>query len=89
MPRARPDFVGTHSIIAVHQHPERDKPLVERDRGILKDGAQLYGELLVALFALPALLGRKVVVLFVAARRALRAIGPAEASYGVNADLLI
>ena len=83
------DLVGTNAVFAVDQHPERCQPFVQLNRGILENGAQLYRKLLVALFALPALLGRKVVVLFVAASGALRAIGPAEAGYGVNADLLI
>ena len=83
------DFVGTDAVLAVDQHPERGEPFVQFDRGILKDGSQFYGELLVALFALPALLCRKVIVLFMAASRAFRAIRPAEAGYGVNADLFI
>jgi hypothetical protein len=83
------DLVRTDPVFAVHEHPERGQPFVQFDRGIFEYGAQLYRELLVALFALPALLGRKVVVLFMATGRAFRAIWPAEAGYGVNADLLV
>ena len=83
------DFVGTDTVAAVDQHPQSGKPLVEGDGGILENGAEFYGELLVALFALPALLGFQVVVLFVAAGRTFRAFGPTKRGYGVNADLLV
>ncbi len=82
-------FVRANPVPAVYEHPESGEPLVQSDRGILEDGAELDGELLVALLALPALLSLQVVVLFVAARGAFRAICPSEASYGVNADLLV
>ena len=38
-------FVGTNPVFAVGQHPSRSEPLVEADRGILKDGSHLDGEL--------------------------------------------
>ena len=50
-------FVGADAIAAIHEHPQSDEPFVESDRGILENGSELYGELLVALFALPAPLG--------------------------------
>jgi hypothetical protein len=83
------DFVAGDSVLAVNQHPQSGKPLIQTKRGIFKDGAKFYGELLVALFALPAFLSLEVVVLFVSASRALRAIGPADRGYGVDADLLV
>src|ERR1019366_3536945 len=88
-PHSLCDFVRTDAVLAVDQHPERGEPFVQLDRGFLENGAQFHRELLIALFALPALLGRKVVVLFVAASWAFRAVRPAQAGYGVNADLLV
>jgi hypothetical protein len=70
-------FVATDSIAAVYEHPKRGKPLVQRDRGILKDGPELHRELFVAVFTLPAALRLEVIMLFVAARGALGAIRPA------------
>src|SRR5262249_13199100 len=47
-------LVGRDSILAVDEHPERTKPLVQSDRRILKDRPKLYRKLLVALFAFPS-----------------------------------
>src|SRR5581483_3845166 len=83
------NFVAADAVLAVHQHPQRDKPLGKRNRGFFKDGAEFHGELFRALFALPAFLGFEVVVLFIAASRTLRAIRPAQRGYGINADLFV
>jgi len=44
------NFVGTDSVLAVGQHPHCDKPLVEGNRGIFHDGADLHGELALRMF---------------------------------------
>ena len=38
-------FIGTDTVLAVGDKPDSHKPLVERQRGILKDGSHLDGEL--------------------------------------------
>lgn len=38
-------FVGTHAVLAVGNHPNGDKPLVEGQSGILEDGSHLDREL--------------------------------------------
>jgi len=45
-------FVGTDSVLAVGNHPDSDKPLVERERRILKDSPDLCGELSLGMLAL-------------------------------------
>lgn len=82
-------FIRANPVLAVYEHPQRDKPLVEGNSAILKDGAHLDGELFVALLALPTALFGEVVVLFAATLRADRAVGPAERGYLVNADLFV
>src|SRR5205807_269753 len=42
------DLVGTDTVFAVGNHPCRTEPLPQIDRGILKDRADLSGELLPA-----------------------------------------
>src|SRR5207245_5414868 len=88
-PHVLADLVGTDAILAIDQHPQSCKPLVQTERPILKDRAKLHGELLVALFALPPLLSFQVVVLFVAASRTFGAFWPAHLRHGVNTELLI
>src|SRR5438477_6539820 len=85
-------LIGTDAIFAAHQHPERRKPLLQRDRGILEDGFDFDGELATATPTFPALLGLYVVGIFgiiPQAIRAMRAIGPAHHGYGVDADLFV
>src|SRR6266581_7886919 len=82
-------FVRANAILAVHQEPKRDKPLVERNCGILKNGSDLHRELLRTLLALPALLRRQIIMLTVSTLRAHRTVRPPESGYRVNADLLI
>jgi hypothetical protein len=82
-------FIARHSVAAVYEHPQGGEPLVQSDRRILKNGAELYRELLVALLALPALLAFEIIVLLVFARGAFDAFGPAKRGYGVDADLLV
>ena len=52
------NLVGANPILAVHEHPESAKPLVERERAILKDSADFDGELRGARLTLPAALRR-------------------------------
>jgi hypothetical protein len=44
--------VGTDAILAVRNQPDSDKPLVEGERGILKDSPDLDGELFPSVLAL-------------------------------------
>src|SRR5882724_3414792 len=83
------NLVGGNAVLAVGQHPKRGKPLVEADRGILKDGAQFYGELAATLFALPALLALEVIVVFLLAGGTGYTVRPAHGGHSVYADLLI
>src|SRR5260370_22888630 len=83
------NFIGANPVLAVDQHPKSRKPFVERDCTILENRSHLDGELLVTLFALPAMLSLKVVVLRMPTLRAYRAVRPAESGNRVNAGLFI
>jgi len=50
-------FVAADSVLAIADHPDRRHPLVQTDRGILKDRADLDGELFLASLAEPNLAG--------------------------------
>lgn len=45
-------FIGTDAVLAVRNHPNSDKPLVERKRGILKDSSDFGRELTLSVDAL-------------------------------------
>lgn len=45
-------FVGADAVLAVGDHPHRNKPLVQRQRRILKDCPDLSGELPLGMLAL-------------------------------------
>jgi len=47
------NFHAGHTILAVHQHPETNHPLIEPESGILENGSELEAELLLALIAEP------------------------------------
>ena len=81
--------MAADSVFAVDEHPQSGKPLLQRDRRILKDGLDLDGELASAVATLPALLSLDVVGILGIAIWALGASGPAHQGYGVNTDLLI
>ena len=49
------DFIAAHAILAIADHPDRGHPLVERDRRIFKNRADLDCELLLASVAEPEL----------------------------------
>src|SRR6185312_5291295 len=38
------EFPGRNSVLAVHDHPGSRKPLLQRDRGVFKDGSRLQAE---------------------------------------------
>jgi len=39
------NLVATDAVLTIRNHPHRKQPLIERDRGVFKDGADLDGEL--------------------------------------------
>ncbi len=47
------DFIGTDSVLAIHDEPHRNHPLVHAERGILKDGSDFDGELFLTSLAEP------------------------------------
>jgi hypothetical protein len=47
------NFVGTDTVLGIHDEPNGNHPLVHAERGILKDGANLDGKLLLAALAEP------------------------------------
>src|SRR5581483_2962059 len=84
------NFVGRYTVLAVHKHPERREPFVQGNGRILEDRPDLDGELATALFAFPALLRGKVMVILADALRAGgNAIFPSQIGDRVNAGLLI
>ena len=83
-----------NAILAVAEHPQRDKPLIQAERRVFKEAVYLDAELLAARIALPALLSGQPIVLalalFDAAFRAYwDAIRPAESRDRINADLFV
>ena len=42
---AASNLAAAHTVLAVHQQPQRGKPLIQTKRGILKNGPSLGGEL--------------------------------------------
>ncbi len=79
-------FIRTDSVLAVGNHPNRDEPLVERERGILKDSPHLARELFagVVCLALPHAPRRDEANLFAPTSGALDAIGPAALNHEVE-----
>jgi hypothetical protein len=77
------DFVGTDSILAIGDHPNGDKPLIQRDRGIFKDSPDLDAELPMVMdaLALPLVLVGEEHYVFAPASRALDTIGPAHVNH--------
>jgi len=47
------NFIGTDSVLGIHDEPNGNHPLVHADSGILKDGPDLDSELLLAVLAEP------------------------------------
>ena len=73
-------FVGAYPVLAVSDHPDCDKPLVEREGAILENRADLGGELLarVLFLALPKAAGRDKTNVRATARRAVNAFRPTK-----------
>ena len=73
-----PQFVGANPILAVSNHPDGDKPFVQRDRRILKDSPDLHAELpmVVDCLALPFVLICKEYNVLTPTSGAFDAIGP-------------
>ena len=71
-------FVRTDSVLAVGKHPHSDKPFVEGECRILKDGSDFNGELFasVLVLAFPHAASRDKANVFAPASGALDAIGP-------------
>lgn len=88
-PDSAVNFVRANTVAATGKHPERDKPLIQSDGRVFKDGSQFDGKLPIAIFAFPAFLSLQVIMLFVTASRAYRAIRPAQRGHGINADLFV
>jgi len=77
------NFIGTNSVFAVSHHPHSDEPLIEWERGILKDGSNLDRELFASVLALafPHAPSRDKANVFASASGALDAIGPAPRNH--------
>lgn len=74
------DLVAAHAVLAVRHHPKGHEPFVESDRGILKNGADFYGELALGVFgfALPSFARADETNIGRAARGARNALRPAQ-----------
>jgi hypothetical protein len=84
-------FVGTHTVLAVGDHPNCDKPLVEWERGILEDGSHFRAELFPRMFVLafPQAAGGDKAYLFARTCGADNALGPAPLNHEVEAVVSI
>ena len=80
------DFIGTDAVLAVGNHPNSDKPLVERERGVLKDGSNFCAELLFGMLALafPHAPSRDEADFFASASGALDTLRPAALNHEVE-----
>lgn len=81
------NFVGADAVLAVGDHPNGDKPLIERERRVLKDSPDLYRELLARMLrlALPHAPSGNETNIFASASWALDAIGPAALDHELEA----
>ena len=82
-PESASYFIGTDSVLAVREHPNGSKPLVQRDRRILKDSPDLHAELPMVMdrLALPLLLVFEEASISATASRAFDAVRPAQANH--------
>ena len=80
-------FVGTDAVFAVGNHPHCDEPLVERQRGILKDSPDLHRELFASVQALafPHAASGDEAHVSAATGGAFNAIGPAPRNHELEA----
>src|SRR4051812_31423282 len=76
-------FVGADPVLAVGDHPDGDKPLIERKRAVLENGPDLGRELLasVLLSALPKATGREEANVLASASRAVDAARPTKLNH--------
>src|SRR5262249_11826747 len=82
-------FVRTNAILAVRNHPNSDKPLIERECRILKDSSYFDRELFLGVlgFAFPQTASGDESHLFASASGAFHAIGPAALDHEGEAIL--
>jgi hypothetical protein len=83
-PKGAVQLVATDPVLGIDQQPNGGQPLVQADRGILEDRAQLDAELLLAALALPNATGLEEGVLLGPTNGAGHSIGPAQASQEVQ-----
>jgi len=78
-----PDFIGTNSVFAVGNHPDGNKPLIEGQRGILKDSPDFGRELPFRMdaLALPLALISEEYRVLPPASGAFNAVRPAQADH--------
>ena len=81
------DFIGADAVLAVRNHPNSDKPFVERKCGILKDSSDFARKLFagVLCLAFPHAPSRDKANVFTSASWAFDAIGPAALNHEVEA----
>src|SRR5579871_1110240 len=77
------NFIAADSVLAVRYEPNSDKPLVERQSGILEDSSNLHAELLasVLVLALPEATGSEKANVLRATSRALNTVRPAALNH--------
>jgi hypothetical protein len=86
-PERPSEFVRANPVLRVGSKPDSGKPLVQTERRILKDRADLDRVLLLTRLALPEVASGQVGVLRAAALRADRPVRPAQASDEIGADI--
>ncbi len=81
------NLIGTDAVLAIGDHPNCDKPLVERNWRILKDSPHLAGELFAGVlrFAFPHAASRDEANVFASTSGALDAVRPAALNHEVEA----
>jgi len=84
------ELVRRHALLESRVHPQRGKPLGERDGRVLKNGALLDAELVLASLTAPqGTRGNEAQFLAVTAHTSDAAVGPAKLRYKVTTDGLI
>jgi hypothetical protein len=89
-PKSAVNLPRANAVLAANEQPESREPLLQRDRRILEDGADLNGELATAGSALPPLLSLEVVWILGVVSVAIGApwaIKPTHSGHSVNANL--
>jgi hypothetical protein len=83
------ELVRRDALLESRVHPQRRKPLGEGDRRVLKDGALLDGELVLASLAAPQRARRNEAQFLGVTAHTLHAVRPAKARNEVSADGLV